>query len=53
MILEHFAERGLLCMETETTEFASFLAWLQAFDPSALTNEAEVESKFVVPFFQH
>ncbi len=39
-------------MRTETTGFDSFFAWLQAFDPSLLTNEAEVESKFIVPFFQ-
>jgi hypothetical protein len=39
-------------MLTDDTQFVSFLAWLQAFDPSTLTNEAEVESKFVVPFFQ-
>ncbi len=40
-------------MLTNDTRFVSFLAWLQAFDPSTLTNEAEVESKFVVPLFQH
>ncbi len=40
-------------MRIETAGFDSFFAWLQAFDPSLLTNEAEVESKFIVPFFQH
>ncbi len=40
-------------MLTDDTRFDSFFAWLQAFDPSMLTNEAEVESKFVVPLFQH
>jgi hypothetical protein len=38
---------------TDDTRFDSFFAWLQAFDPSLLTNEAEVESKFIVPLFQH
>ncbi len=40
-------------MLTDDTRFDQFLAWLQAFDPSLLPNEAEVESKFVVPLFQH
>ena len=40
-------------MLTDDTWFDQFLAWLQAFDSSLLLNEAEVESKFVVPFFQH
>ena len=40
-------------MLTEDTRFDSFFVWLQAFDPSMLTNEAEVESKFVVPLLQH
>lgn len=40
-------------MVTEGTLFDTFFAWLQAVDPSLLPNEAEVESKFVVPLFQH
>jgi hypothetical protein len=40
-------------MLTDDTRFDQFLAWLQAFDPSLLSNEAEVEAKFVVPLFQH
>ncbi len=40
-------------MPTDDTRFDQFLAWLQAFDPYLLPNEAEVESKFVVPLFQH
>src|SRR5713226_8368217 len=38
---------------SDNTKFNPFFAWLQAFDPSLLTNEAEVESKFVVPIFQY
>src|SRR5713226_4262880 len=38
---------------SDNTKFNSFFAWLQVFDPSLLANEAEVESKFVVPLFQH
>jgi hypothetical protein len=40
-------------MRIDETQFDQFLAWLQAFDPSLLPNEAEVEAKFVVPLFQH
>jgi len=40
-------------MLTDDTRFDQFLAWLQAFNLSLLLNEAEVESKFVVPFFQY
>jgi Type I restriction enzyme R protein N terminus (HSDR_N) len=38
---------------TDETRFDQFLDWLQALDPYQFQNEAEVESKFVVPLFQH
>ena len=38
---------------SDDTRFDQFLTWIQAFDPHLLENEAEVESKFVVPLFQH
>src|SRR5260370_30926440 len=38
---------------TDDAQFDQFLTWIQAFDPHLLENEAEVESKFVVPLFQH
>ena len=38
---------------TDESQFDQFLTWIQTFDPDLLENEAEVESKFVVPLFQH
>lgn len=40
-------------MITDDTQFDQFLAWLQAFDPSLLSNEAEVEAKFILPLFKY
>src|SRR5260221_5695030 len=41
------------CNMSDDTRFDQFFAWLQTLDPYLFQNEAEVESKFVVPFFQH
>jgi hypothetical protein len=38
---------------SDDRRFDEFFRWLQALDPMTFLNEAEVESKFVVPLFQH
>src|SRR6266568_1536781 len=38
---------------SDDTRFDQFFAWLQSLVPYLFQNEAEVESKFVVPLFQH
>lgn len=38
---------------SDNRRFDEFFHWLQALDPTTFLNEAEVESKFIVPFFQH
>ena len=41
------------CNMSDDTRFDQFFARLQTLDPHLFQNEAEVESKFVVPLFQH
>ncbi len=38
---------------SDDTRFDHFFAWIQTLDPYSFQNEAEVESKFVVPLFQY
>jgi hypothetical protein len=40
-------------MAEEQDPFDIIFQWLQVFDPNSLYNEDDVETKFVIPLFQH
>lgn len=40
-------------MKSDEAQFRNLLTWLQSHNPQLLTNEADVESKFIVPLFLH
>ncbi len=38
---------------TDHAQIEHFIDWANTFDPSLLQSEDDVETKFVLPFFQH